>query len=110
MAKGSSASNGGNCPNGQPQNGPPGNTNTPSNPMKDSQIANNGGPGKIDPKNYKDKQAIVASLQNRLFQTNLNMSQQEAVQQFLDSKTKMSDTDIAEAIRLMMSTPDYQVT
>jgi hypothetical protein len=55
QAKGSSASNGGNCPNGQPQNGPPGNTNQPSNPMRDSNIANNGGPGKIDPKNYKDE-------------------------------------------------------
>jgi uncharacterized protein (DUF1800 family) len=64
----------------------------------------------LTPEERTDKQAIVASLQNRLFQTNLNMSQQEAVQQFLDSKTKMSDTDIAEAIRLMMSTPDYQVT
>jgi hypothetical protein len=55
MVKGSSASNGGACPNGQPQNGPPGNTNQPSNPMRDSQIANNSGPGKIDPKNYKDE-------------------------------------------------------
>jgi uncharacterized protein (DUF1800 family) len=57
-----------------------------------------------------DKEAIVASLQNRLFQTALQASQQEALQQFLDSKTKMSDADIAEAIRLMMSTPAYQVT
>jgi uncharacterized protein (DUF1800 family) len=57
-----------------------------------------------------DKEAIVASLQNRLFQTALQASQQEALQQFLDSKTKMSDADIAEAIRLMMSTPEYQVT
>jgi uncharacterized protein (DUF1800 family) len=64
----------------------------------------------LTPEERTDKQAIVASLQNRLFQTNLNVSQQEAVQQFLDSKTKMSDADIAEAIRLMMSTPDYQVT
>jgi hypothetical protein len=40
----------------------------------------------------------------------LRKDQQEAVQEFLDSKTKMSDTDIVTAIRLMMSTPDYQVT
>jgi uncharacterized protein (DUF1800 family) len=64
----------------------------------------------LPPEERTDKEAIVASLQNRLFQTTLQASQQEAVQQFLDSKTKMSDADIAEAIRLMMSTPEYQVT
>jgi len=64
----------------------------------------------LPPGDRSDNATIVASLQNRLFQTNLQASQQEAVQQFLDSKTKMSDADIAEAIRLMMSTPDYQVT
>jgi uncharacterized protein (DUF1800 family) len=64
----------------------------------------------LPPEERSDKEAIVASLQNRLFQTALQASQQEAVQQFLDSKTKMSDADIAEAIRLMMSTPEYQVT
>ena len=64
----------------------------------------------LPPEERSDKEAIVASLQNRLFQTALEASQQEAVQQFLDSKTKMSDADIAEAIRLMMSTPEYQVT
>jgi len=64
----------------------------------------------LPPEERTDKEAIVASLQNRLFQTALQASQQEAVQQFLDSKTKMSDADIAEAIRLMMSTPEYQVT
>ncbi|HXA45451.1 MAG TPA: DUF1800 domain-containing protein [Candidatus Angelobacter sp.] len=64
----------------------------------------------LPPEERSDKEAIVASLQNRLFQTALQASQQEALQQFLDSKTKMSDADIAEAIRLMMSTPEYQVT
>jgi uncharacterized protein (DUF1800 family) len=64
----------------------------------------------LPPEERADKEAIVASLQNRLFQTALQASQQEALQQFLDSKTKMSDADIAEAIRLMMSTPEYQVT
>ena len=64
----------------------------------------------LTPEERADKEAIVASLQNRLFQTELQDSQQEALQQFLDSKTKMSDADIAETIRLMMSTPEYQVT
>jgi hypothetical protein len=64
----------------------------------------------LPPEERTDKEAIVASLQNRLFQTELQVSQQEALQQFLDSKTKMSDADIAETVRLMMSTPEYQVT
>ncbi len=64
----------------------------------------------LSPEERSDNQAILASLQNRLFQTSLDANQQEALQQFLDSKTKMTDADIAEAIRLMMSTPEYQVT
>ena len=62
------------------------------------------------PDERADNDAIVASLQHRLFQTALKKDQQEALSEFLNSKTKMSDADIVTAIRLMMSTPDYQVT
>ena len=55
-------------------------------------------------------QSIIAALEHRLFQTVLKKDQQDALQEFLDSKTKMTDADIAETIRLMMSTPEYQVT
>jgi hypothetical protein len=51
--KQSSSSNGGACPDGggqQPSNG--GGAN-PSSPMKDSNIANNGGPGNVDKKRFK---------------------------------------------------------
>jgi len=64
----------------------------------------------LTPEERANKDSIVASLQNRLFQTNLQANQQAALQEFLDSKTKMTDADIAETIRLMMSTPEYQVT
>ncbi len=64
----------------------------------------------LTPQERADKDTIVASLQHRLFQTTLHENQQETLQAFLDSKTKMSDADIAETIRLMMSTPEYQVT
>ncbi len=43
--------NGGNCPDGG--DGPPGNTNQPSSPMKDSRIATNTGPGMVDVKAVK---------------------------------------------------------
>ena len=56
-----------------------------------------------------DNESIIASLQHRLFQTTLKPDQQQTLAEFLDAKTKMSNADIATAIRLMMSTPEYQV-
>jgi hypothetical protein len=64
----------------------------------------------LTPEERDNNQTIIASLENRLFQTNLKKDQQQDLQEFLDSKTKMSDADILTAIRLMMSTPQYQVT
>jgi uncharacterized protein (DUF1800 family) len=64
----------------------------------------------LAPEERDSNQAIVASLQNRLFQTTLKKNQQQDLQEYLDSKKKMTDADILTAIRLMMSTPDYQVT
>jgi uncharacterized protein (DUF1800 family) len=64
----------------------------------------------LTPEQRKDKDAIIASLQKRLFQTELKKDQQEALHEFLDAKTKLNDADIVTAIRLMMSTPEFQVT
>jgi len=64
----------------------------------------------LTPAERQNNESIIASLQNRLFQTVLKKDQQQALQDFLDAKTKMSEADIITAIRLMMSTPDYQVT
>ena len=64
----------------------------------------------LTPEERQDKGTIVAALEMRLFQTSLNGSQEQTLRDFLDSKTKMTDADILTAIRLMMSTPDYQVT
>ena len=64
----------------------------------------------LTPEERDSNHSIIASLQNRLFQTTLKKDQQDALQEFLDSKTKMSNVDILTAIRLMMSTPEYQVT
>jgi len=41
-------------PGSQPGDGPPGNTNQPSSPMNDSNIATNGGPGNVDPRKLKE--------------------------------------------------------
>jgi uncharacterized protein (DUF1800 family) len=63
----------------------------------------------LTPEQRADKAAIVAALENRLFQTKLDPDQEQTLREFLDSKTKMTNADILTAIRLMMSTPDYQV-
>ena len=64
----------------------------------------------LTPEQRADKATIVAALENRLYQTSLNSGQEQTLREFLDSKTKMSNADIVTAVRLMMSTPAYQVT
>jgi uncharacterized protein (DUF1800 family) len=64
----------------------------------------------LTPEQRADKATIVAALEHRLFQTRLNSDQEQTLREFLDAKTKMSDADIATTVRLMMSTPEYQVT
>jgi hypothetical protein len=57
-----------------------------------------------------DKRSILAALEVRLFQGSLNTEQEQTLREFLDNKTKLTDADILTTIRLMMSTPEYQVT
>jgi hypothetical protein len=64
----------------------------------------------LTPEERADKKKIVTALEKRLFQAALNSEQQQTLRDFLDAKTNLSDTDIVTTIRLMMSTPDYQVT
>jgi uncharacterized protein (DUF1800 family) len=60
--------------------------------------------------NRSDKATIVASLEERLLQAPLKGDQEEDLREFLGSKTQLSNKDILTTIRLMMSTPAYQVT
>ena len=64
----------------------------------------------LTPEQRADKATIVAALEHRLFQTTLNTEQEQTLREFLDSKAKMTNADIVTTIRLMMSTPEYQVT
>jgi uncharacterized protein (DUF1800 family) len=61
-------------------------------------------------KQRTDKQALIAALQKRLLQSNLKQKQSESLQEFLDSKGELDQADILGAIRLVMSTPEYQLT
>jgi hypothetical protein len=51
--KQSGQSNGGGCPDGCPGGNNPGGGANPSSPMRDSNIANNGGPGNVNSKKFK---------------------------------------------------------
>ena len=64
----------------------------------------------LTPADRADKATIVASLEQRLLQAPLKGEQEQALREFLGSKTKLNNADILTAIRLMMSTPAYQVT
>jgi uncharacterized protein (DUF1800 family) len=64
----------------------------------------------LTPEERASKDTLVASIQHRLLQTTLKGDQEQALREFLDSKEKLNDTDILTAIRLVMSTPEYQVT
>jgi uncharacterized protein (DUF1800 family) len=64
----------------------------------------------LTPEERASKDTMVASLQHRLLQSTLKGDQEKALREFLDSKEKLNDADILSAIRLVMSTPEYQVT
>jgi uncharacterized protein (DUF1800 family) len=64
----------------------------------------------LTPDERADKDLLVASLEHRLLQSDLHGDQEKALRDFLDSKTKLDDADILTVIRLVMSTPEYQVT
>jgi uncharacterized protein (DUF1800 family) len=64
----------------------------------------------LTPEERENKDSLVASLQHRLLQTTLDGDQEKALGEFLNSKEQLNDADILTAIRLIMSTPEYQVT
>jgi uncharacterized protein (DUF1800 family) len=64
----------------------------------------------LTPDERADKDLLVASLEHRLLQSDLHGDQEKVLRDFLNSKTKLNDADIFTVIRLVMSTPEYQVT
>ncbi|HLX71852.1 MAG TPA: DUF1800 domain-containing protein [Verrucomicrobiae bacterium] len=57
-----------------------------------------------------DKEKLIAALEKRLLQANLTGKQEQALRQYLDTRTTLEESDIRDAIRLVMCTPEYQVT
>jgi hypothetical protein len=64
----------------------------------------------LTPAERADKDLLVTALEKRLLQSSLKGGQELTLSEFLDSKQKLNDADILTVIRLVMSTPEYQVT
>jgi len=61
-------------------------------------------------KERADKQALIPALEKRLLQAKLKSKQEKVLREYLDSKPELDDGIILNAIRLVMSTPEYQLT
>jgi uncharacterized protein (DUF1800 family) len=57
-----------------------------------------------------DKEMLIAALEKRLLQASLTSKQEHTLRDYLDGKTDLDENDIRDAIRLVMCTPEYQVT
>jgi len=66
---------------------------------------------KIVPENDRtDKEKLMAALERRLIQDKLKPKQQQVLRDYLDSRNALDDATVLNAIRLVMSTPEYQLT
>jgi len=57
-----------------------------------------------------DIQAFIPALERRLLQTKLSPEQEKVLREFLADRPQLGDEAILSSIRLVMSTPEYQVT
>jgi uncharacterized protein (DUF1800 family) len=64
----------------------------------------------LTPEERASKNQLVASLEHRLLQSPLKDGQKKALNDILDSKAQLNDADVLTAVRLVMATPQYQVT
>ncbi len=57
----------------------------------------------------QDQDALVQAIQKRMLQGKLKPEQEKALREYLVSKNKMTDEVVRHAVRLVMSTPEYQL-
>jgi len=57
-----------------------------------------------------DKEALIAAMEKRLLQSPLKPDQQQTLRDYLAAHAELDDTHIRNALRLVMSTPEYQLT
>ena len=61
------------------------------------------------PTELANKDELVAALERRLLQAPLSGEQEQTLNEFLNAKPQLTHEDILTVIRLVMSTPEYQV-
>jgi uncharacterized protein (DUF1800 family) len=67
--------------------------------------------GKIlSPEERRDKKLLIPALEKRFLQSKLKEKQAKTLHEFLNGRGELDDTDIRHTIRLVMSTPEYQLT
>ena len=58
----------------------------------------------------KNEATLIAALERRFVQTELKPKQRQALKDYLNSQGELDSHDILEAVRLIMSTPEFQLT
>jgi uncharacterized protein (DUF1800 family) len=61
-------------------------------------------------KERANKTALLAALERRLLQGELKPKQKQALNDYLDAQGELDSHDVLEAARLIMSTPEFQLT
>lgn len=64
----------------------------------------------ISEEDRKDKGKVIAKLEKRFIRGRLTEAHRQVLRDYLEPREELTDDDIRHAIRLMMSTPEYQLT
>jgi uncharacterized protein (DUF1800 family) len=64
----------------------------------------------LSPEERRDKKLLVPALEKRFLQSKLKETQAQTLRDYLDGRGELDDNDIRHTIRLIMSTPEYQLT
>jgi uncharacterized protein (DUF1800 family) len=64
----------------------------------------------LSPQDRDNKNKLIAALEQRLLQSKLSARQEQILRDYLNGQAELDDDTIQNAIRLMMSTPEYQLT
>jgi len=61
-------------------------------------------------KERSQPEVLIAALEKRLLQDHLKPRQEKVLREYVDSQQQLNDDAVLNAIRLVMSTPEYQLT
>jgi uncharacterized protein (DUF1800 family) len=64
----------------------------------------------LTPEERRNKETLVTALETRLLQGKLRGKQEQTLREYLDARETLDDDVVLNVIRLMMSTPEYQLT